>query len=504
MALESNSCVSAIRFEDVSFSYKESDAPAVNHIDLDIKRGTCVLLTGRSGCGKTTLTRLMNGLIPVVYEGVRQGRVSLLEKPLEDWRMDEVSAHVGSVFQNPRSQFVNMDTTSEIAFGCENLGLSQPEIVSRVKKVARELGIENLLGRSVEELSGGQKQLVILASACAVHPDILVLDEPTASLDVRAMKALGKALLRLKAQGKTIIVSEHRLWWLADVADRVVHIENGSIKGEWEASEFAAIPSGLRTSWGLRAWNILEVDECLKDYGAPSNVAEPSIHASNLVVGYRRNPNVLDGLDFEVAPGRVVALVGRNGAGKTTLARCLAGLVRERSGEIRLRGQPLAFRKRAGLSYLVMQEPGYQLFANTVERELEDSLRRGTSVDESSAKAAYMLEDLGMLGLSGRHPLSLSGGERQRLSIGAGLLYGASTIVMDEPTSGLDFTNMARIASQIDSMKKSGVGICIITHDYEFLCEACDEVACLDGGRVVERFPLNDQTIPKIREYFGF
>lgn len=506
----------AIELDGCTFCYKGASRPSLRDVSLKIPRGQCVVVTGQSGCGKTTLTRLVNALIPLMYEGDLQGEVLVAGKTVSAWTMGELSAHVGSVFQNPRSQFVNLDVTSEIAFGCENFGIDREEMVERVAQAAATLGIEGLLGRGTEALSGGQKQSVILASAYAVHPDIFVLDEPTASLDVHAMRNLARTVALLKSQGKTVLISEHRLWWLDGIADRYVVISDGSVIGDWAAAEFLALPFETRTDMGLRAASLAEIDSGvavspLGDVVASNASRSPScgkpvVRMSGVVAGYRGAPAVLNGLDFCLLPGSVIGIVGHNGAGKTTFARCMAGLLKEKAGVIEVDDVPLRARKRAGRVYLVMQEPGYQLFSSTVDDELasacssdgaEDSL--GNKDRIAAIKAALALE-----GLADRHPLSLSGGERQRLSIAAGLLSSARAMILDEPTSGLDYRNMRRIDAQIARMRDAGIAVCVVSHDYEFLCSACDEIALVEDGRIAERFPLNKATLPKLKLNFGF
>ena len=369
----------AIVLEDVSYTYPGAERPVLRGVSLEIPQGQCVVVTGASGCGKTTLTRLINGLVPHVYAGEVAGCVMVEGTEVAAWTPDELGVRVGSVFQNPRSQFVNLDVASEIAFGCENLGLPRDEIVARVHEAARALGIADLLDRGIEELSGGQKQAVAIASAFAMEPTVFVLDEPTASLDVPSMKRLAEVVAALKAAGKTVVVSEHRLWWLADVADRVVLMEDGAVAGDWTAADFAALPAARRAAAGVRAWTVAEMEgegrpaAAVPAGAVPADAPAPEaprLQAEGLTVAFRRRPPVLDGLDLSLEPGRVLGIVGRNGAGKTTLLRCLAGLTRERAGAVAVDGAPVAARRRPGLVHLVMQEPGYQLFADSARAEL--------------------------------------------------------------------------------------------------------------------------------------
>lgn len=515
---------SAIEFREAGFSYASTaGAASVHGVSFAQREGECVVVTGPSGCGKTTLARMVNGLIPAVYAGEAEGSVRVFGRAIVDWEMDDLSCAVGSVFQNPRSQFFNLDTTSEIAFGCENMGVPRDEIVRRIASTTCALGIDHLLERDIRALSGGEKQLVAVASVYAMDPSAFVLDEPTAALDVRAMLRLRNAVARLKAAGKTILIAEHRLWWLRGVADRIVLMRDGAVVAEMAAEEFAQMPVEARRRLGLRAWDIEQVEPralgALRENPRQSAERTPALIVRGLTVRYGRSgPFVVSDCDFDAAAGRAVALVGRNGAGKTTFARCLAGLHAEAAGEIRIEGEALGPRKRAGRVFLGMQESGYQLFSDTVEGELRRALdaRRAheTLVAESKAlddahesEAALIdaaLANFGLAELRDRHPLSLSGGQRQRLAIAAGSLQGSRVLVLDEPTSGLDLANMERIAAEIDRLKAAGHCLVIITHDFEFACATCDEIAHFENGRIAERFDLTPSTAPRARTLFGF
>lgn len=503
--------MSAVSFDHVSFRYCDAEGAlgeeVLADVTLEVPAGQCLVLTGSSGCGKTTLTRLVNGLIPHVYHGELTGEVRVFGRSTSELGMDELSRRVGSVFQNPRSQFFNLDTTSEIAFGCENLGLPVQEIRARVSGAARDLGIEDLLERDIRALSGGQRQMVALASAYALGPDVLVLDEPTAALDVHAMRTLARMVARCKERGKTVIVSEHRLWWLRGTADRIVHVERGGIAHDWTAEEFEALPVATRRTLGLRAWRLDELHapqdapgEAARDRGAVSGFSIEGLRA-----GYVRAAEVLAGATAAWDAGSVTALVGANGAGKSTLARCAAGLHRERAGSVALAGRAVPCRRRTGRVFLVMQEPGYQLFSDTVRGELEGAAAQGGRPTEQACAAAQKaLARFGLEGLAARHPLSLSGGERQRTAIAAGVLQGSRVIVLDEPTSGLDYRNMQRVASELRNVRDEGACVLVITHDYEFICAACDEVTVLEGGIVAERYRLDEDALGKTRRTLGF
>ena len=274
-----------IECQDVSFSYPASALPvgesqtggALKHISCTIEDGSFVLLCGTSGCGKTTMTRLFNGLIPHYHEGTYTGSVYLDGKDTRDLSLFDISLKVGSVFQNPRSQFFNVDTTSELAFGPENHGMPEDIVRDRVKRVAAQLKLEPLLDRSIFSLSGGEKQKIACGSAAAIDPDIYVLDEPSSNLDAYAIADFRQLLFTLKSQGKTIIISEHRLYYLSGLFDRVLYLKDGEIEGDYTAEEFCGLSAKQRDDMGLRPLDLASSSEiCWLLFHRPLAVVRPT------------------------------------------------------------------------------------------------------------------------------------------------------------------------------------------------------------------------------------
>lgn len=495
-----------IDIRNVEFRYASAVEPSLRGFDLAVAPGEFVVLCGRSGCGKTTATRLVNGLAPRFFEGELAGEVRLDGRDTAALSADEIVARVGSVFQDPRSQFFTTDATSEVAFTCENLGMPREELLDRVARTACELDVAGLLDRSIFGLSSGEKQRVALASARAFRPRLYVLDEPSANLDPEAAAQLARLLGRLKEQGATVLVSEHRLSYLRDLADRVVVMEQGRVSLELSGDELRSLGNedaarlGLRSVYPERAAAAGGRKGRVEDGSAGDGGDAPLIEAAGVAFSYRRGAPVLRGVDFAARAGEVVAIVGRNGAGKSTLASVLCGLRKPGAGTVRVGGAARSARKLRALSSFVMQDADYQLFAESVA----DELRLGAEdVADADARAAEALERLGLAGLGQRHPASLSGGQKQRVTIGAALVRGSQLVFFDEPTSGLDGQSMRRVAATVRDLASGGRAVFVVTHDFELACACCTRVLHVEDGRIACDLPVSDENLPRMRSLFG-
>ena len=482
-----------IRFENVSFSYAGNAQEGLEPVDLTIEDGECILLCGRSGCGKTTFTRLINGLIPNFYPGKLNGRVTVNGLVISETPMYQIAGQVGSVFQNPRTQFFNTDTDSEIAFGIENAALPLSELHQRVAQAEKDLNIENLSGRSIFELSGGEKQKIAFASVYAMNPNVYLLDEPSSNLDMDAIDELKETLRLLKQQGKTILVAEHRLYYLMDVIDRAFYFERGRLEKVYSPDELLALSQEDRERMGLRATDLHTVEPV---YPKVRN-DKSSLELKNLSLSYKKQ-KILEDLTISVKAGEVVGIIGHNGAGKTTFSRAVCGLHKEIEGKIFLNNTEQSRKDLMKRSYLVMQDVNYELFAESVEQESIFGIK---NPDKELAKAT--LEELDLAQFSQWHPNTLSGGQKQRLAVAVSMICRKDLLVFDEPTSGLDFDNMLRVAQLINRLAQMGKIVFVATHDYEFVCRACNRILHLDDNRLVSSYQLCTENEAQLRSLFA-
>ena len=477
-----------ITLRNISFSYNGTKENNLSDISLHIPKGQCVLLCGGSGCGKTTVTRLINGLIPHFFEGEFSGEAIINGMNSAEADIAQLSDSVGTVFQNPRTQFFNTDTDSEIVFGLENRGLPPEQLLSRLEKVTQDLQIQNLRERSIFELSGGEKQKIAFASVYAAEPEIFVLDEPSSNMDYRSIKELRVLISKIKQQGKTIVIAEHRIWYVMDIADRVIFMENGKIAQDMDIQTFVNLPEAQIKHMELRCRNLADVKaeavNAAPDISESSDVRVSSgrhtFEVKDITVKFGHT-SVLQDISFTAAGGEIIAIAGENGAGKTTLARTLCGLTREAAGSISFDGKALSRKMRRERSYMVMQDVGHQLFTDSVYAECRLGIK-----DLPDAAIDEVLAELSLDRLKERHPLSLSGGQKQRLAVAVSVLCGKDILIFDEPTSGLDLKSMQEAGHIIKQLADNKKIVIVITHDIEFIKTICSRVLILSGGKIVK------------------
>ncbi|WP_407409170.1 ABC transporter ATP-binding protein [Methanobrevibacter sp.] len=477
-----------LKIDNVTFSYDDIESNNnLEDINLDIKKGEVILLCGESGCGKTTLTRFLNGLVPNFFDGKREGEVYLKGEKISKMPIYEISKHVGSVFQNPKTQFFNVDTTSEIVFGCENLGMEVGEIRNRLDYVVDEFNLDNLLDKSIFKLSGGEKQKIACASVSAVFPDIFILDEPSSNLDSASSWDLGDIIKRWKESGKTVVIAEHKLFFLRDVVDRAIFIKDGKITHEWSMDEFSRLNY---RDLGLRQLNLDDLAAKHNEYY--SNNSE-FMEFKNFRFNYGKT-RALDIDNVKVPKNEIIAIIGKNGAGKSTFANCLCGLKRSCKGELILDGNSLKSKDRLKKSYMVMQDVNHQLFTESVLDEVLLSMD-----EEDVSLAEEILTNLNLVHLKDAHPMALSGGEKQRVAIASAIASKKEILVFDEPTSGLDFKNMMKVSENLKYLQSLGITSFIITHDYELIMECCSHVLHFEDGKIVDSYKMDEQ---KLQEFF--
>ena len=452
-----------IQFQNVSAAIQGSRI--LDNIDLTVNDGEFVLLCGESGCGKTTLTRLVNGLIPHFVKDVTvDGTVTVEGLDIAKSPMYKIAESVGSVFQNPKTQFFNTDSSAEIAFGLENIGTDRDSMHKRVAKTIADLEIENLADRSVFSLSGGEKQLLAFASVYAMNPQIYVLDEPSANLDHEAMGKLRSILEAVKKGGHTVLIAEHRLSYLSGLADRIVYLKAGRIEKEFTAAEFAGLSESERTAMGLRSIRSEEI----KISERTLMQQDPSLAVRHLSVKRNKQP-VLHDLSLSANNGDIIGLVGENGSGKSTFCSSLCGLLPAVSGEVIFHGKKLTRRARTRQFGMVMQDVNHQLFSDSVKNECLSANPNATDQEIEN-----LLNSFDLLDCIDRHPLTLSGGQRQRLAICQAIMGKKKFLIFDEPTSGLDFRHMCQVTEWLKQLAQHGYILFVVTHDYEFLNRACN------------------------------
>ena len=482
---------------EFEFQYSQESTPTLRKVSGNIPAGRCVVLCGGSGCGKSTLLRCLNGLIPQFYEGELTGFCRLDGHGTADLSIGEIGELAASVFQDPRCQFFTVNSSNEVAFGLENHGLPQEKIRNRVDEAFRTFHLEHLKNRNVYELSSGERQLISILSAWAMDTDIFLLDEPTANLDFAATQQLKNILLKLKKQGKTLLLSEHRLYYLADIADEYWIMANGEIKHKYTAGKTKALSLGQLHTLCLRTLDLEKITVSERP-PQPENMPQ-ALSVSNLRYKYgRKNRAILSDVNFSVCEHEIVGLVGANGCGKTTLGKLIAGLYRSTGGEISLFGKAQKPKQLQKQVLFIMQEAEFQFFTNSVLHELQYGHK---ITAEFEKKTETLLKSMDMWECRDRHPFSLSGGQMQRLTLMMAYLSDKPIVILDEPTAGQDAESLKRCAELIREMGKEKT-VLIITHDLELIADACDRcIGLCDGHADTEFFIRSQQDLQAVRRY---
>ncbi len=496
-----------IEFQDVTYSYPEGETPALHNLSLRVREGEFLLVVGASGSGKSTLLRCLNGLVPHFHGGVLGGRIMVAGRDPVAEGPRGMSSVVGFVIQDPEGQFVVDSVEEELAFAMENHDVEQAIMRKRIEEVLDQLSIAHLRRRSVDTLSGGEKQRVAIASVLTLQPKVLVLDEPTSQLDPQAAEEVLTTLQKLNSDlGLTIVLAEHRLERVVQYADRMIYLPGEGAtpivgtpqevltridlvpplvrvarKLEWQPLPLT-IKAGRRFVPGVQLRMPQPTPHTSRTMGGDGT--PPAVRVSNLWFSYD-GTEALRGVDLAVRNGEFVALMGRNGSGKTTLLRHLVGLLRPRRGVVELWGEDASRRSTEEIAQrvgYVPQNPGSLLFADTLQQELEFTLH---SHGLKGANPELLLRALDLEQYANDYPGDLSSGERQRAALAAILIAEPQLILLDEPTRGLDYRQKETLAAFLSELREEGRTILMSTHDVELAARCADRVVILGEGQVV-------------------
>lgn len=471
-----------IDINNVTYTYNVTDAMgkrveriALKNFSLNVKEGQVVVLTGGSGCGKSTVLRLIDGLIPHYFAGELHGDVKVNNINVSTNPIYDTAKIVGTVFQNPKNQFFNVDSTSELAFNAENFGRNPDMIINDIDRVSSWMNLNPLLARSMFALSGGEKQKIACASIAVADTPIIVLDEPTSNLDARGIEKLRKVIALWKKQKKTIIIAEHRLYFLKGLADRVLILKDGEIKKEMNGTVFDALSIAETTKLGLRAVNIEEISDKVKAITAKRNLGKRCISIENLEYVYPDGEHGISRKKLDIPTEAIVCIVGDNGKGKSTLAKCLCGLNKKAKGRVIYNTKQLPLRNMLEHCFMVMQDVNYQLFTESVNDEIQLSVdSRIEEVCTNTVNEAMKMLDIE--NLSKLHPMALSGGQKQRVALACAVASNKEILILDEPTSGLDYYHMIEVARVLKMLTDNNRTVIVITHDIELVNECADYV----------------------------
>lgn len=484
-----------LRIENLSFRYRSRSELALKNINLSVEAGQVLLIAGASGCGKTTLARCINGLIPRSYKGELTGRILIQGQDIRALSLARISQLIGTVLQDPERQILGTKVLNEVAFGLENLQLSRKEILQRVDAALERLKISHLRERETFHLSGGEKQKVALAGVLAMQPSLLMLDEPLASLDPASAQETLDIVRQLADEGMTILLIEHRVEDVLRIApEQTIYMTGGEIRyfgptaGLEEAVDYSEIKLPAEKIIQRAARTRPTPPPPPRLTGRSTTSSRPLVRFENVSFGYETERSVLQGVNLSIHPGEIVAILGPNGAGKTTLVKHAIGLLKPKSGKVWIDEQDthsLSVAQIAGQLGYVFQSPSHMLFAPTVHEELSFGPTNLNHKPEAIAQQVQeALQIVNMSGMENIAPLSLSFGQQKRVSIAAILAMRSRILVMDEPTAGQDYRNYMQFMDAIMQMPNFDA-ILFITHDVDMAVIYATRVLLVNNGQIV-------------------
>lgn len=508
-----------IKVENFSFYYSDSEKPALQDVNLSIQDGEFILITGPSGSGKSSLCRCFNGLIPNFYGGKLEGRVEVQGLNIKDHPTSELAGKVGMVFQDPENQLVSTDIEREIAFGLENLGTPKSTIVKRIEESLDIVGIPHLRHVNLQELSGGEKQKIAIASVLALHPEILVLDEPTSQLDPKGAEDVLTIIERLNDElGITVILIEHRLDRVIHLIDRLIIMHEGRIMADGNPREVLrkeqiqktgiGIPPIIKLAQHLQAQKgeigklpltvkeaRIMLDGFLRNPSKSISLdgkqyqSKKAIEVENLYYVYPAGSTALKNVSLTIYEGEFVAILGRNASGKTTLVKHFNGLLKPTKGKVTVRGINTLEATTAELAKKVgylFQNPNDHLFADTVEEEIAFTTEHLNLTErEAELKVKLALEKFNLSEIKDQYPRSLSGGEKQRVALASVTVRDPKILILDEPTRGMEYGLKKELMNFLNEYRREGNTIVLVTHDIETVAEHADRVILLSEGKVI-------------------
>lgn len=484
--------------DNLSFRYRDRQGAAIHNISFEAKPGEVLLIAGASGCGKTTLIRAINGLIPRSYKGEMSGKILVFGEEVKDWKLSQISQKIGTVLQDPERQILGTKVLNEVAFGLENLGMPRKEIFLRVDEALEFLKISHLRNRETFNLSGGEKQKVALAGILAMRPSIVLLDEPLASLDPASAQDTLDAVRALADQGLSILMVEHRVEDVLRIKpERIMYMSEGQIRYLGDVSGLSKVVNYREVK--LPAEDIVERAK-LDPAPAKINVLpgaagkgadakrEALVKFEDVAFGYEVDREVLHGLNLQINRGDVIAVLGPNGAGKTTFVKHAIGLLKPKSGRVLVDGHDTREASVAQIARMlgyVFQSPSHMLFAPTVHDELAfgpTNMKHAKEQIELEVKEALKIVNLS--DKENDPPLALSFGQQKRVSIAAILAMRSRILVMDEPTAGQDYQNYMNFMDSILQMP-AFEAILFITHDVDLAAIYANRVLMVNDGKLV-------------------